>query len=282
MPVTLMRNGNCQQLIDYLTSGKFNFEMTSSNYTTKLKSEIINRTFVATKQSKRTFAAFAKLKSDLKNLKVPNVPAESVRYFEHDFRKDSYFPEVVNIDLKSAYARIFYNDKMITEETFKYFNSCKKQERLASVGMLASRKKVFQFENGKPVSYVENISELSGFFFYCVKRTHEIMSELKRICGDKYLFTWVDGIYFLPDEKVLSECIQYLESVNFLFTKENLQDFTVKIFKNKAFLTFKKDGKLKRFNLPSASSEFRKVIMESIIEINKNKQNEKSKIKNPN
>jgi hypothetical protein len=280
MPTTLMRNGNAQEIIDFLTTGKFVFELSSSNYTTKIKSELVNRTFVLTMQSKRTFAAFAKLKADLKNFEVPNIAPESVRYFHHDFKKDANHNTVINIDLKSAYARIFFNDKMISPETFKYFNSCKKQERLASVGMLASRKKIFQFKNGKPISYVEQVSPLSGFFFYCVKRTQEIMQELKAICGQHYLFTWVDGIYFIPDEGVLQKCVEYLQSVNFLFSCDTLEDFKVKILRNKTYLTFKKEGKLKRFNLPSSSSNFKKIIMEAIISLNKQKQNEKSKIKN--
>src|SRR6478672_849601 len=143
MPVTLMRGGNAEDLLEYLTIGRFEFELVSSNYTTKIKSEIINRTFVATMQTKRTFAAFAKLKADLQNFPVPNIRPESVRYFEHDFKKDVFHNQVINIDLKSAYARIFFNDKMISSKTFKYFQTCKKQERLASVGMLASRKKIF-------------------------------------------------------------------------------------------------------------------------------------------
>jgi hypothetical protein len=282
MPITIMRDGNAEEVLSYLTQGKFDFQLTSSNYTTRVNSELVNRTFVQTIQSNKTFAAFAKLKKDLKAFTVPNISVEQVRYFEHDFKKDFYHPEVINIDLKSAYARIFFNDKMITDKTFKYISKLKKQERLAAVGMLASRKKVFQFKDGKPVSYEENISELSGFFFYSVKRIQEIMSELKRICDEKYLFTWVDGIYLIPDEQTIKNCVQYLESIKFPFSTDTLQNFKISILEKNTYVTFQKKGISKRFYLPSISSEFKKVTMEAIILVNQNKkQNEKSKIKNP-
>lgn len=277
---TLMRNHNAERLVNYLNDCGFEFELSSSNYTTKITSEIVTQTFVLNMQSLRTFAAFARLKKDLSDKQVPNIQPEQVRYFEHDFKKDAFHDEVMNIDLKSAYARVFLIDKMIQKETFDYFSTCRKQERLASIGMLASRKKIFKFKDGKPISYVEQISPLSGFFFYCVKRTQEIMAELKNICGQKYLFTWVDGIYFLKDEQIAKQCEEYLNSIDFLFSKEVLNKFRVVVMKDNCHIYFYKDEKLKTFCLPSMQSEFKKVIMESIILLNKQNKDEKSKAEN--
>jgi len=280
MSISLLKNGNCQALLNYLIKGEFDFELSCSNYTTGIRSDIINMKFVSKKHNPKTFSAFAKLKADLKNLPIPNITTESVRYFEHDFRKNCYYPEVINIDLKSAYSRILYIDKLISDDTFSYFNGLEKQERLAAVGMLAGRKRIFVFEKGKPISHKEEVNPMSGFFFYCVKRTQEIMAELKKICEQNYLFTWVDGIYFLPDKKIVKKCEDYLNEIKFLYRIDNLQDFRIIMSNEKPFLTFIKNGELKKFNLPAIQTAFKRIIIDSIIEIKK-QENEKSKIKNP-
>lgn len=280
MALILNRKGNCESLVDYLVQGEFDFKMVCSNYTTRLESEIINLTFSANRQNKRTFAAYSKLKSDLNKVKTPNVNSSEVRYFEHNFNKDAYFQKVINIDLKSAYTTILFNDKMITEKTHDYISNCKKQERLAAVGMLASRKRIFEFKNGNPISFKEEKSIYSGFFFYCVKRTSEIMDELKKICGQNYLFTWVDGIYFLPNEDIVRDCMEYLNNIAFNFHIDILTNFSVVLKMEKPFVTFKKGNGIKKFNLPAVSSEYRKIIMEATMLYNKTNKNEKSKIKN--
>jgi hypothetical protein len=281
MSITLMRKGNAKEYIQFMRNSKLPFQLSCSNYTTRLKAGELSKTFVANMQSKRTFAAYAKIKSDLKDKPVPKINQDTLIYFQHDFKKDIYIDEVVNIDIRSAYATVLFNDGLISKETFAYLAKIKKHERLASVGMLASRKKNFEFVNGEPVSMEEVVSETSGFFFHAIKRTHELMNNLKKLCGNNYLFTWVDGIYFLPDPEAISKCLQELEQHNFEYKVENLTEFDVSIKQHKILVTFKKEGESKIFNLPSPTSEFKSIIVDSLISLNnqKAKQNEKSKIK---
>lgn len=280
-----MRNGNAREYLFFLTDLGLDFMLQCSNYTMKAtvnsKNSILNKTYVANLQSKRTFAAFAKIKSDIKTKEIPPIKNKDVKYFQHDFKSDTSIPEVWNIDIKSAYATILFNEKYISEDTFKYLCSLTKQERLASVGMLASKKKIFEFKRGNPIQIGEKVAETSGIFFYAVHRTFEIMDELKRICGQNYLFTWVDGIYFKPDEKVLLDCLQALEKFKLQYKAEVLTDFTIKIKSTYIDLKFFKEGKVKIFKLPSADTEFKSILMDATILYNsKIKTNEKSKIKN--
>jgi hypothetical protein len=276
----LLRNNNANAFIRFLVETKQTFDLSASNYTTKIEGEVITQKWVKHMQSKRTFAAYSKLKKDVKDQPVPVIDRDQLVYYVHNFREDSYTPQVFNIDLKSAYATILLNDGMITPDTYIYLSKLQKQERLASVGMLATCKQNFKFIKGEPVELTTDVSQYSGFFFYAVKRTSEIMDELKKICGQKYLFTWVDGIYFLPDETIFSNCCEYLDQINFPYTCEYLTDFTVRQTEIKVSLVFKKQGKIKVFNLPHATTDFKKVVVSSIQLLNqKKKPNEKGKTK---
>lgn len=260
-----MRMGNARAEILMLQECKMDFLLTSSNYTTQIEYGEVKDKFVQTMQSNRTFACFAKLKSQLKDKIIPEVRKEDVLYFHHNFDRDIYIDTVYNIDLKSAYATILFNDSFIDEKTYRYICESKKQERLASVGMLASRKKVFQFKSGSPISEQEIVSDKSGLFFYAVKRTYEIMSTLQKACGSNYLYTWVDGIYFLPDEKAKRYCLWYLKQHHFNASFDVLTEFEVKIREDTTVVTFKKDGKRKVFNLPSPMTEFKRIMMDAVL-----------------
>lgn len=221
-------------------------------------------------QAPRTFGAFAKLKKDLKIKPVPEVDKSQLRYYVHNFKSDCFYPLVFNVDLKSAYATILKNDGLITSDTFAYLSKLDKKQRLASVGMLASHKDIFHFKSGKINKTDEHNSEFSNFFFHLVKRTSDIMDEMKKICGQDFLFVWVDGIYFMPDEGVMSDCIMYLDSINFPHSFEVLTDFEVKIMRTHTRISLRKEGKLKPFNLPHQDSGM-KQILKNIIVNQKNK-----------
>lgn len=272
----LMRKNNGSKFVDFLTESKCNFEMHASNYTLKVVSPEMNVSYVASMQPRRVFGAFAKLKSELKNKPVPNVTKEELVYFQHNFKRPFFSKEVINIDLKAAYANILYIDGLISKKLFKYIMAMPKKERLAAVGMLASHKEIFEFIKGVPEDKGEIISPFAPFFYYTIKRTHEIMNEMKRICGQNYLFMWVDGIYFRPSIDNVNDCLDLLEKLNFPATVDNLKDFCVKILERRAVVTFVKEGETKTFNIPFEDSQFQKAMHSVFLSNNKNAINEKS------
>lgn len=261
----LLRKNNARAYLNYLKKTGIPFEMYVSNYTAKFVTELFQRKFVHNMQSNRAFACFSKLKSDLKNKPIPEIDQDKLSYFVHDFKKDEYVGNVTNIDLKSAYASILYNDGFISKATFDYISKGTKQERLVSIGMLASKKQYFKFDAGKIIANDEIISPTSNFFFYAVKRTGEIMADLKAICGNAYLFTWVDGIYFLPDSNIEKECKEYIAQNGFKCSTDSLKNFSVRVSKKQVTVNFIKDGKHKPFNLPLPNSEFKRLIIEAIL-----------------
>lgn len=270
MATNLLRGNNARAYMNFLVKCKLPFNMFCSNYTIDFRAEGLNEKYVHNMQSNRVFAAFAKLKSNLKDKPVPDVDREKLSYFVHNFKESQYVGDVFNIDLKSAYATVLFRDGYIKEDTFNYLLKCSKQQRLAAVGMLASKKQEFQFKEGKIIAFDEHISPTSNFFFYAVKRTAEIMDNLKQICGNDYLFTWVDGIYYQPSKKVTNLCEQYIKSIGFNYTIDHLRDFEITVSERLIRVNFlKKDkkGKWKKkpFNLPLINTEFKRIIVEAIL-----------------
>lgn len=260
-----MRANNGASFVDTLTEIKADFLLTCSNYSMKIVTENINLHFVTKEQSKRTFAAFAKIKSGLKDKTPPDVTRDDLIYFVHDFRKDMSGESVMNIDLKSAYAHCLFIDGFIPRKTYSYIKKLNKPERLAAVGMLASRKENFRFSKGKPDFEGETVSPYAPYFFHAVRRTFDIMSELKRIIGRDYLFTWVDGIYFRPNGRALADCDDFLRSLKFPYSTEYLNNFSVRIYERKVFVSFFKEQEYKTFNIPLTPSPITQAMHRAIL-----------------
>jgi hypothetical protein len=227
-------------------------------------------------QTNMCFAAYAKIKKDVKAKLPPKISKEELSYFEHDFKQSSFIKEVYNIDLKSAYATILFNEGYLSKDTFSYLARLPKHDRLASVGMLAAKKKIFTFNKlGSIYEFEEKISDLEQFFYYAVRRTFEIMQDLKKILSSDYLFTWVDGIYFLPNMEKLVKCENYLRYIKFPYSEEVLTNWKVHMVSGAVRLNFYKDGRPKSFSLPAKQNTFASIIADSLITLNNNK-NEKS------
>lgn len=254
-----MDRDNAKAYVEFLKTTGFPFTLRISNYTTEIISDMFNIQFVQSMRGKQCFAAYAKVKSDIRNKEKPKINHSSLRYFEHDFTSPCIIPQVTNIDLKSAYASVLYNDGFITEPTFQYLRKIEKMDRLAAVGMLASKKYIFNYDaTGKLFEgikgYSKIVSDNEDFFYYCVKKVQDIMTFLKGIAAKNYLFTWVDGIYIVPDPETEKELKEFLDSINFSCSVETLQNFRVQFLNDKIKVDFLKDGKIKLFNIPARQS----------------------------
>lgn len=239
--------------------------MTCSNYTTRIESDILDRKFVYSMQTNQCFAAYAKVKSNVKEKPVPDVKKENLVYFEHDFKESCSIDKVYNIDLKSAYATVLYRDGYIKKDTYDYLGRLPKHDRLASVGMLASKKKTFGFTaKGDIATFESTVSPLENFFYHAVERVFDIMQTLKSLIGQDYLFTWVDGIYFRPNLSALLLCEDFLRSIGFRYTEEVLYDWQVRMVRGAVKLFFIKEGKVKSFSLPAKESEFASIMGEAM------------------
>jgi hypothetical protein len=176
------------------------FTIAISNYTTRLTSLAYDIHFLKSVQSKKAFASFAMLRKEVVLKPVPKITIENLSYCNIKPRHENLFADkIMNVDIKAAYATVLLTDGFISRKTYAYILKLPKQERLTAVGMLAGRKNIYRHDRkGKVISCETVISPTSDYFFYCVKRISEIINDAAYFMEDDFLFSWVDGLYFLP------------------------------------------------------------------------------------
>jgi len=201
-----------------------------SNYTTTIETDARIIKFNDNMMSKKAFIAYRMILRDLKEYTAnekPDINREELRYFETYIEKTIYCNTAYLVDIKSAYATILYNDGFICKATFDFINILPKKARLAAVGMLASRKDVFYYQGKELTGHEKIINENENYFWYCVKRTSEIMN---LICAEtKPLFFWVDGIY-LKTEKEVQKAHEVLSAEKYNFSTKKIFSFLCKMY----------------------------------------------------
>lgn len=244
--------------MNFLIKNKIPFRYSISSRTIVIEYCGVREKFMQNKMSAKTFIAYAMIKRDLinKKIKIPNINSWHVRYYQHDIRKTQRVKSGYYIDIKSAYANILHNDGYITQKTFSYIMSLPKADRLACIGMLASKKQWYSVAaNGEVSEEYEEVNELSGIFFYAVKRTFEIMDVCKMLLGaDNAILNWVDCVYFRVFDNRAKDVIYYLDNCNLDCHFNSIKNFSTVVFKNKIRIRFKDGAKLKIFYLPIARS----------------------------
>lgn len=209
------------------------FKITLSNYTAKIESTLINYNSMSEEKSKNFFIASAMIKKDVKNKPIPFIDKTEIKYFSFNVPENLTLSNIYGIDLKNAYATILEKDGYISKKTLFYINQLDKLDRLGALGMLAGKKVVINYnEQGETIGDPEiKTKETENYFYYAVKRTSEIMEQMKKIIGGDYLFTWVDCIYFKSEEnlQVLGE---FLTDNDFLYHEKRYSKFQTRPTKN--------------------------------------------------
>ncbi len=193
----LLNEKNVNELINFYKGIGMPFKLRVSNFTIFFESEFECIHYIKFPRGKRFFAAYQKIKSNLNGMPI-YINDNYIRYYNTGFIHDNFYADkIFQVDINSCYASILQNNGLITKETYQYLNTLPKDERLSSVGMMASKKNIFEFDNkGKIIKHEVQKSLYSDYFFYCVQETFKIMQECKNLLGNDYLFSWVDAIYF--------------------------------------------------------------------------------------
>lgn len=219
------------------------------------------------------FAAYDKIKSDLKDLPIP-VDIRYIKYYQTNFKHEKlYADKIYQIDIKSCYASILRNSELITPETFEYIAALSKENRLASIGMLASKKNIFEFdETGNVKEHTVIKSEYSDYFFYCVQETYRIMDECKYILGDDFLFIWVDAIYFSGNVEKAQSVMQYFADEHKLESCVHvLREFEVELKKDYYRLRFIKDKRHTFMDIPTPEQHEKTELLNYLLNIKNSK-----------
>lgn len=240
------------------------FTVTVSNYTTSIKHPDYEIKYLKHLQSNQVFAAAAKLKSDLKNKEIPDIDPDASKYFHTNIKGSFYADKIYNIDIKSAYATILKNGGFISDDTFAYISALSKTDRLACLGMLASKKNHFEYKGSRLIKTWEEVNPLSNFFFYCVQRTEFIIQELiTQIFREDFIFSWVDGIYFSSKFELSEVAAWYLKENHGLESKSAiLTDFNCEKKEYHYRIDFKDEKDLlKTFCIPAPETYLKRELI---------------------
>lgn len=149
---------------------------------------------------------------------------EKVAYFDYgkSIKPKDHFDKVVNIDITAAYWETAYQKGLLSKEiydqgmSFDYallegkareqiladiksgldITTVLKKVRLAAIGSLAKKVKVYSFD-GKKQTLVDTIRQEHTEILWDVITVHvgKVLQEAARACGKDFIFFWVDGIY---------------------------------------------------------------------------------------
>jgi|SRR5580692_169092 hypothetical protein len=269
-----------ESMFNTLVKLKMDFTLSMSTYTTIITVDGKKFTFLQNYHNKQTFAHFQKIKAHLKQFIPPVVKKDELTYYNQNFERSGYYGNVTNIDLKSAYITILYNEGLLTKKLFADANALPKDERLACVGMLAARRETFTFRAGSPVSSFPERSPYENFFFLAVARTASVIEGARKYIAPRFLFSWVDGFYFIPDPERERTVCTYLDSLALPYTVERLTDFMVSIGEETTRVSFYKpeQAKPKKFNIPNSTSQMQTIIYKHLLTQNFKHGKQESKI----
>jgi hypothetical protein len=236
-----------------------------SNYSYKINSPL-NSIKSCNDKPTKFFIAGAMIKKDCIKKPIPFIDKNELHFFNYNF---SQFNKIKNnffygIDIKSAYATILLNNDYLSKKTFNYIQSLPKLDRLGAIGMLASNKKIFFFDENNNLIDCQNIvSKNEGYFYFCVKELNRIM-DLIQSKINSYLFFWVDCIYFSnPKDIIIIE--NELKKLNFNYTIKNMANYQIKD-KKLTFDEIDADGVIKKktFFLPKKNYKYKNLIEKHI------------------
>lgn len=145
-----------------------------------------------------------------------------VTYFQYGkkVKQGNHYENVANIDITGAYWQTAYmlgllpehlyqkglepavyedhtymkNGKEITKR--KVVSGTRKQVRLAAIGSLAKKKKVYTYDgvNERQVEVIRSEKTEVLWDVICNK-VGQCLVDVARACGDDFIFFWVDGVY---------------------------------------------------------------------------------------
>jgi hypothetical protein len=209
------------------------FKLIKSGSTFTLQSDLFSET--ARKKDKlftpQDLAFVNKVKnyienSDINDLFYKNLYTESaIDYIQVSpkLKEGDVYENVYCIDLTAAYWRTAYLLGIINKNIYQLGENMSKPVRLASLGSLAKRKTIWDFD-GKSYSRERVIlSPHSNLWFAICKRVSDIMTKATIALGEDFYFYWVDGIYFRNTEANKDKVLKIFREFDYQSKPESIE-----------------------------------------------------------
>lgn len=240
------------KFIKDLKKKKETFTLAFTGYTCLITTEKSNFFFVKD-NAKNSFATVQKIKGEIikSGIWVDEMATDKIKYFRVNNLNNQLIKEVYNVDINAAYPTALYNLGFITKDLFDELQKMDKIKKLKSIGQLATKKTVFEFEKGEQVKVYSKYNEqMRNVWFAICNEVGEAVEECK-VNINSFLFYWFDGIYF-TDKSEAEKIIQMLKNRKFESKFEVLKNFKVETGTDNVFISYLKEGKEKNFQIPKS------------------------------
>ena len=243
--------------IDCLLEDGVRFDVMNGTYTTKIIKPSGKLVLSNLRFPDKVFVAYQMVKRDC-------LLTERGKWIlDGDFSKSNYddntritelqADELLNIDIKGAYASCLRNSGLIVPKTYDYLMTLPKQYRLPSVGMLARSYIHYKYDEGNLLDAELYRAETCQLFFYIIQEIDILMREIKWILGKYFVFYWVDGVFFRKDTPIskIDEVESFLQSMNYGYKYEKIEDFIYQNIDGDVMTSFTKNGEPKKMQFRS-------------------------------
>jgi hypothetical protein len=248
------------EFINTLCTLEKSFAMRHGTYTTKIDTENGMIRFFTTSFSNRVFIASQMIRKDIINcprgLEIIAGNFEKTNFGNRENLQPFKASRILNIDISGAYGRCLFVNELITEKTYKYILTLKKDERLPAVGMLARSFTVFNYECGECTDIKVERSATAQVFFFLIQEIDNIMRACQWALGKHFFFYWVDGIFFSYDtpKGLVSEVENILTSKGYGYKFELVENFALKKKRDLFTIEMNKNGEFKRYQFTDSST----------------------------
>lgn len=229
--------------------------------------DTIKHFYAKNKLNPKVFSVVKKIKKQC-DLFYENNPEkldydrQRIKYYNYNHSELKKTKRFYYIDFSSCYITVLRNIKLIDNELFKTINSLPKSDRLISLGMLAYEPYLIQYKKGVMNENVQKVkNDYSKFFFLACHLTTDLMQEVIKRIDNKYMFYWVDGIFF-DNADIYYKVFDYLKSKKMLFRFGSCYDFDVvekdRYYNISFWQSDKNKFEIKRYNIPKYFQEIEK------------------------
>lgn len=250
-------------LIDKLNEDKESYLLSLSNYTCLIETSDLDYYFAKHMQRQIVFSIYRELKRYMDSYidkTIDYIDRDKMVYYSANIKtKPFYIPKAYNVDINAAYPTCLFNNKMIDQRLYFKLMQLSKQERLAAIGMLASRKRRFKIIEGEVAEYWDDESQYSKYFFFCVQEISRIIFHCEITAGNSFIYSWVDGLY-LSDKKAAEICRKQISDTGYKCTVSEITDFQYTPDDSKIRISFTKDKENKLFNIPIQNNSLSQIL----------------------
>jgi hypothetical protein len=234
--------GNTYKKITQLSNFGYSFTVSYTQRTCRIVIPEINEVYIKGGNG-YTFKEFndqKKLRKYIRDIveknsmEIPNYNSSDISYncysdYILDMPIDHKINDITELDVNKAYYQCAYNLGYISKDMYEKYITLPKDVRLRFIGTIATRKRIYKYDNGELNDEVEIKEDeiLRRVWFHICKNIDNAMIRFKELTGDNFLMYYVDGIYLKKGD--YSKELDILKNeFNLDFKNESVQYITKK------------------------------------------------------